>query len=228
MTKNESLSSLFGKAKRWAQQELKNASTVTGEPRDQRNAEERNERLAQQVEDDSERMRNEAIISALTPQSVKDYHAYSAANKAEREVNDAAEARAARHSRSGASRVELSGCFSGVAEGLAVETTAAEEGNDLYVNVECVDAVPMNGCTLRGFCFLIPGFHGDGSYPLFDHDQFDATQYELYVEDEFDGWAFHPSYGPGVIVVTGGIADVDLVLGSSGSETAHLHATVVL
>ncbi len=82
---------------------------------------------------------------------------------------------------------------------------------------------------VSGFCFAIPSFHGDGTYVLDDQDV-DSLAYELYLfdDDESDGWGFHPSFGPGVIVVSDGSADVQLVLGGSGNDTIDLHATIVL
>ncbi len=228
MSKDDSLGSLFGKAKKWAQQELKNAVSPTGDPVRNRQAEEANEQLGRQIEQDAEQMRDDAITSAFTPQALKDYQAVNAANRAEKEANDAADARVDRAGRAGISSVELSGFLTGCAAGLAVGITEAEESCDLYVSVECVDPAPMIGGTVRGFCFMIPDFHGDDVYPLPDRDDFDSLQYELYLVEESEGWAFHPSYGPGTITVAQGVADVRLVLGGAGSETIQLRGSIVL
>ena len=228
MAEDETLGSLFGKAKRWARQEIKNATKIGGDPRDQKVAEEQNEQLGREIESDAKLMRDEAIISALTPQSIKDYQAMTAANKAEQDAKSQAEARAGRVARASASRVELSGYVSGAVEDLAVEAWRTDDGA-LAVSVECIDPAPMTKGKVSGFCFAIPSFHGDGTYVLDDEDV-DSLAYELYLfdDDESDGWGFHPSFGPGVIVVSDGSADVQLVLGGSGNDTIDLHATIVL
>jgi hypothetical protein len=81
---------------------------------------------------------------------------------------------------------------------------------------------------VNGFTFMIPAFHGDGRYDLVDSPDFDALQYELYLAEENEGWAFHPSYGPGVIIVDGAYADVRLTVGGCGSEVIQLSARVAI
>ncbi len=229
MAKDNTLGSLFGKAKKWAEQEVKNATRVGGTPQEQKDAERQNEYLKRDIESDAKQMRDDAIIDAITPQSIKDYQAYTAAQKAELDTTSAAEARAKRVARASASRVELSGYVTMAAEGLAVESWRLEESTDLAVDVECIDAVAVQGGTVTGFCFTIPSYEGDGTYTLVDHPQFDSLRYELYFRGEQEeGWGFHPSFGPGVIVVRDGVADVQLVLGSVGTETIQLHGTIVL
>ncbi len=87
----------------------------------------------------------------------------------------------------------------------------------------------MENGTIRGFCFSIPGYHGDATYTLVDSNDFNSLAYELYFQNpEEGGWGYHPSFGPGVIVVSEGVADVQLVLGYEGTETIQLHGTIVL
>jgi hypothetical protein len=229
MAKEESIGSLFGKAKKWAKQELKSATRIGGDPVQQCHEDEQNKWLGREIRDDAEQMRDDAIIDAITPQSLKDYQAMTAANKAQRDAETQAAARAKRLSLAGDSRVELSGYVTGVAEGLAVSVFLSEDGATLFGSVECVDPVPMDGGTLAGFQFAIPGYVGDGTYTLVDRPDFDGLQYELFLTDEDDsGWGYLPSFGPGVIVVQDSVADVRLVLGSIGTETIDLHATIQL
>jgi hypothetical protein len=227
MTKNESLGSLFGKAKKWAQQELANATKLGGDPQSNRNAEEQNDQLARQIESDAKLMRDAAIVDAVTPQGLKDYQATQAANRAARDADSAEEHRAERLARSGESSVELSGYVTGSAAALAVEPYASEETGSLHVTVEAVDPVPMQGGTFVGFLFTIPGYDGDGTYSLVD-DDIDGSQYELFLAEENEGWGFHPTHGPGTIVVTDGIADVQLTIGSSGSDLIQLRGRILL
>ena len=228
MAKDDALGSLFGKAKKWAKQEMKNATRLTGDPLENRRKAEENERLADEIERDAKLARDRAIVDAVTPQGIKDFQASQAANRTAQAAERAERERNERLSRVTTSAVSLSGAVTGVAEGLAVESYASEDTGSLHVTVECVDPVPMQGGTFVGFLFTIPGYTGDGSYPLVDHDEFDALQYELYLVEENEGWAFHPSYGPGTIVVTDGSADVQLTIGGAGSELIRLHARVEL
>jgi hypothetical protein len=228
MAKDNTLGSLFGKAKKWAEQEVKNATRIGATPQDQKDAERQNEYLKRDIESDAKQMRDAAIIHAITPQSVKDYQAYTAAQKLELDTKHAAEARAKRVARASASRVELSDYVTMTAEGLAVESWFAEDGG-LATSVECIDPILVRQGTITGFCFTIPSYHGDDTYTLVDDPEFNSLAYELYLRgDDEDGWAYHPSYGPGVIVVRDGVADVQLVLGSVGTETIKLHGTIVL
>ena len=211
MAEDETLSSLFGKAKRWAQQEIKNATSIGSDPRDQKTAEEQNERLGREIESDAKLMRDQAIISAITPQSIKDYQAMTAANKAEQDRR----ARPKREPAVSPTRGEPSGAsgyVTGAAEGLAVEAWRTDDGA-LAVSVECIDPAPMTKGKVSDSA-RVPSFQGDGTYVLDDED-LESLADELYLDegDQTDGWGFRRSFGPGVIVVSDGSADV-----SSSSE----------
>jgi hypothetical protein len=227
VAKDDSLGSLFKKAKKWATEEVKNATKIGADPRDQKDAEQQNERRLREIESDAKLMRDAAIADALTPQSIKDLVAMQAANRAAQSAATDAAARADRVARAGESRVELSGYMEGTADGLAVEAWNSGDGSSLAVAVECVDPVPMKNATVKGFGFVIPAFHGDGTYTL-DDENLDSSGYMLDIVEDNEGWGFHPSFGPGEIVVSDGTADVHLAIGSSGNETVDLRATVVL
>lgn len=228
MSNDRTLGSLFGKAKEWARQELKNTTRIGDGSQSGRRAEEANDRLEREIHDDGERMAQDAALEALLPQSVKDYRDHVEADRVRRHDEGEAEARARRQARAGDSAVTLTGAVTGTAGGLAVEVVTGDaDDHELVVNVEAVDPVQMVGGTMTGFCFLIPGFHGDGTYPLLD-PELDSLQYQLYLVEDDEGWGFHPTHGPGVIVVSDGVADVRLVLGGVGTETIDLTARVVL
>ena len=220
--------SLVGRAKEWAQQELKNATKVGGDPREHHGAEEVNEERRRNIERDAERMAQETALEALLPQSVKDYRDHAEAERARRRTESEEAARADRAARVTDSTLVLAGAIVGTATDLAVAVTVCEPDGALAVQVEAVDAVQMQGGSVSGFGFTIPAFHGDGRYDLVDSADFDALQYELYVVEENEGWAFHPSYGPGVIIVADGYADVHLTVGGCGSELIELSARVAL
>jgi hypothetical protein len=227
MAKEDSLGSLFGKAKKWAKQELKNMSNVTADPREARQAEREQDRLAREIENDAERMRDEAIFDAVVTQGMKDYQADKIARQDAERAERAARDRADREARAGASSVELTGHVTGDAALLAVSTTSYDGSDSIHVHVEAIDPVPMKGGTFVGFTFAIPG-HGDGTYELVVSDDFDGSWYELYDADAAKGWYFDPSYGPGTIVVADGVADVLLTFGNSSSELIQLRGRVTL
>ncbi len=188
MAEDETLSSLFGKAKRWARQEIKNATRIGGDPRDQKMAEEQNEHLGREIESDAKLMRDQAIISAhhsAVDQGLPS-HDRRQQGRARRQEPGRSESRPCR--RASVSRVELSGYVTGAAEGLAVEAWRTDDGA-LAVSVECIDPAPMTKGKVSGFCFAIPSFHGDGTYVLDDED-LESLAYELYLfdDDQSDGW----------------------------------------
>jgi hypothetical protein len=228
MASDRSFGSLFGKAKQWATQELKNATSVTGEPAAHRRADEANDQLARHVEDEAEQLVSETLIEAMLPTSIKEYRDHAEADRERRRTESEERARTDRSKRAGASAVVLTGALTGSAEGLAVEAWLTEPASDLAVAVEAVDPVHMQGGTFVGFNFSVPGYHGDDRYELVDSPEFDGLQYEFYVAEENDGWCFHPTYGPGSIIIADGVADVRLTIGNAGGETVALSATIVL
>src|SRR5687768_15473910 len=76
----DSFTSLFGKAKKWAEQELKNATSLSSDARKTRAAEEANQELGRQVERDAQLQ----VVEALLPQSVKDHRDQAQADRARR------------------------------------------------------------------------------------------------------------------------------------------------
>jgi hypothetical protein len=195
-----------------------------GTSKDEREAHEDERRS---IEQDAKQARDEAVIDALTPQGVKDFQARQEVDREEQAARYAAEQHADRAARAGQSSATFSGYLTGTVEGLAVDVTADAEDPVTYVEVELVEPTKLGAGTLTGFRFAIPG-RGDGTYELVD-DTIDALQYELYLVEEGEGWAFHPSYGPGSITVEGDVATVTLTVGSVGSdELIHLRATVHL
>ena len=96
------------------------------------------------------------------------------------------------------------------------------------MTVEPVDPVSLPGGSFAGFSFELADYRGDGDYPLVEDDATDWLQFTIFQLEDNEGWFAHPSYGPGSITVSGGVADVSLVFGSAGSERIHLRAQVVL
>lgn len=228
MATDKTLGSLFGKAKKWVEQEVKNATKIGGDPREHDAEREASADLRREIERDAHDLAQQQAIEAALPQSVKDYRDRADAAREQRRADGDARARAERLARATDATVTLRGAISGTADGLAVDVTLIEPEGHLAVLVETIDPVQMDGGLVSGFCFLIPTYDGDGRYELTDHPEFDALQYELYLAEESEGWAFHPTHGPGVIVVTDGVADVRLTVGGVGVDTIALHASVPL
>jgi len=227
MAQKDTFGSLFGKAKKWAQEELKNATRVGGDPIEHRRAREANEARADELQLEAERAAGTAVVETLLP-GVKDWQDTMDRNRAQAEQERAVAARADREQRAGRASVRLSGWLQGEIRGLAVRTTADDEARTLFVEVEAVDPVPAGGASFLGFTFQLPDFHGDGTYQFVDDIDFDGMQYALWVDRDDEGWFYHPSYGPGSVVVVDGVADVRLTFASAGSERVQLHAGVRL
>ena len=228
MTQKDRFGSLFGKAKKWAKEELKNATRVGGDPMVHNRAKEANEDRADELHRDVEQAATDTVIEAMLPKGVKDWRDKVDSDRVRAEQERVVAARADREQRAGGANVQMGGWLHGSLEGLAVRTTEDLEARTLYVEVETVDPVRLTNATFLGFTFELPGFHGDGTYEFVDDIDFDALQYSLWIEEDDEGWCFHPSYGPGRVVVTDGVADVAMVFGSAGSERVQLHAQVQL
>jgi len=227
MTQKDTLGSLFGKARKWAKEELKNATRIGGDPIEHRRAREANEARAEELHRDAEEAAGAAVVEALLPQGVKDWRDQMEIDRAKAQTEREQRAHADRERRAGRASVQMTGYFTASLDGLAVRTTEDSESRTLFVEVETVDPVRLDAGTFVGFTFELPGYHGDGTYELVDED-LDWLQYGLHQAEDNEGWNFHPSYGPGRVVVTDGVADVALVYGNAGSETIRLRAQVQL
>jgi hypothetical protein len=137
-------------------------------------------------------------------------------------------AHADRQARAGDSTVTLTGFVSGTVDhGMAV-TTEKEDGV-LFVNVEAVDPVPLNGGGFVGFSFSLPGYHGAGTYDLATLDTSGQT-YELMLDSAEEGFYWAAEYGPGIVTVAEGeaTADVRFTYNDPGSHEIKLQGTVHL
>ncbi len=160
---------------------------------------------------------------------MKDWAAQQAADKAVRDQERSARDRADRATRAGTSTVTMSGFLNGTADQLAVSCGHNEYSGGLGVTVELVDPTYFGGPgALRGFNFEIPGGGRDGTYQLVDDGNFEALDYSIDIDGDQEGWCFHPTFGPGTIVVSDGMADVSLVFGASGSERIFMHGRIQL
>jgi hypothetical protein len=143
-------------------------------------------------------------------------------------AEDKAEQRADRSARVGDSRVTLTGTVNATVDsGLAAQTE--REGDQLFITVEAVDPIPVEGGTFAGFSYGIPGYTGPGTYDLGTADLSGLT-YELMLDRGGEGFYWAPEYGPGIVTVSSDekTMDVHFVFQDPGSNKVDLQGTVRL
>jgi hypothetical protein len=148
--------------------------------------------------------------------------------EAEAAAEKDADARADREARAGTSHVTLRGAVTGsVGQGMAVQTDQEDEA--LFVTVECVDPVPLDGGSFAGLNFGIPQYKGPGTYDLSTMDVTGLT-YELLLDGVDEGFFWAPEYGQGVVTVStgGSTAEVRFAFQDPGSRRIELEGTIGL
>jgi hypothetical protein len=162
----------------------------------------------------------------VTKEDLEKAKADSEAREAEQAETREAEQRADRSEHVGNSRVTLRGMVKGTIDsGLSVQTE--KDGDALFVTVESVDPVPLDGGAFTGFSFAIPGYHGAGTYELGDTL---GLTYELSLQESQEGFFWAADYGPGVVTVEDGgkTMQASFVFRDPGSNQIDLEATVQL
>lgn len=162
----------------------------------------------------------------VTKEALEKAKADSEAREADQAAAHEAQEHENRAAHAGDSQVTLRGMVSGsIASGLSVQTE--QDGDQLFVTVESVDPVPLDGGTFTGFTFAIPGYHGAGHYDLGTSDQPGLT-YELWIQESQEGFFWAPEYGPGFVNVEADAKTmaVSLVFRDPGDNQIDLEATV--
>jgi hypothetical protein len=106
------LRSLFGSAKKWAQEELKNAKRVTGTPQEHHSVEEANEGRLRDLEREVEQVVATAAVESMFP-DVKRLADRAAQKHDAANADRDQRARAVRESNSGRASVTVSGAIFG-------------------------------------------------------------------------------------------------------------------
>lgn len=148
--------------------------------------------------------------------------------EAEEAATKEAAQRADRAANAGASQVSLSGKVNGsVSSGLSAKTE--RDGDSLFVTIESVDPVPLDGGGFMGFTFSIPGYHGDGTYDLGTTND-SGMSYELWLDNAEEGFFWAREYGPGIVTVSDGgkTMQVHFVFRDPGSNQIDVEGTVRL
>jgi hypothetical protein len=214
------IGSLFGKAAKW----LENA-TKQGEGKgDQATAEEQDD-LQQGMKDDLQKLKDDGTIDAI------------AAEVGQKKAADAAAAEATGHAdreeraSRGGTRLVLTGEVSGTLEGnLAVDVD--REDGAIWVNIEPVDPIDLQGGTFTGLGFGVPRYTGPGSYDIASvpEEEMDYTLFTIAMGDQSEGYLWHPSYGPGTVTVSAdeAAADIHFLYQSPGGGTVDVTGTVSL
>lgn len=208
------LGSLFGKAKKWLENEVKRS----GDREEQ-------EGIEQDMRQEAEQMRDDAIVEAILPGLQERKTAAAAAKEAadrEDRVSRVVEG----------SRLTLQGTVEGTVEsGLAVKVD--REDGWLVVNVDTVDPVPLQGGTFTGLGFAVPLYTGPGRYDLANAESVEGMDFTLFMlglAEDNEGYLWHPTYGAGVVTVREGetAAEIQFVYKTAGAERIEVTGTVAL
>jgi hypothetical protein len=164
----------------------------------------------------------------VTTEDLEKAKADSEAREAEQADARETDQREQRSAHVGNSRVTLSGMVKGSID-TGLSATTEEDGGQLFVTVESVDPVSLEGGTFTGFTFAIPGYHGPGTYDLGASEQ-PGLPYELWLQESQEGFFWTGEYGPGIVVVKadGKTMQVSFVFRDPGSNQVELEATVRL
>jgi hypothetical protein len=214
------IGSLFGKAAKW----LENATKQSEGKGDATTAEEQ-DALQEGMKDDLQQLKDDGTIDRI------------AAEVEEKKAADAAAAEAASHAdresraAGGGTHLVLAGEVSATLDsGLAVDVD--REDGALWVNIEPVDPIEVQGGTFTGIGFGVPQYHGPGSYDIatVPENEVDYTLFTIAMGDQSEGYLWHPSYGPGTVTVSPdeSSADIHFLYQSPGGGQVDVTGTVSL
>jgi hypothetical protein len=164
----------------------------------------------------------------VTKEALQKAKADSEAMETEQAEQQEAEQRDQRSAHVGESRVTLRGTVKGTIDsGLSAHSEM--DGDQLFVTVESVDPVALEGGTFTGFTFAIPGYHGLGTYDLSMMD-LPGSSYELWIQESQEGFFWAREYGHGTVTVEadGTTMQAAFAFRDPGGNQVDLEATVRL
>jgi hypothetical protein len=209
--------SLFGKAKKWVENEL----VTSGDPMKDHGRSEANEGLEADMRLEAQRARDRALADVIVPGRGKQAHTEQEGREAARRETRAASV--------GSSRLTLRGIVEGAIDtGLAVRTERTN--GTLLVTVEPLDPVPLRGGSFAGLAFAVPGYAGPGTYDLGRVEHDDPLVFELRLDGvDSEGFFWSPSYGPGVVTMPNDdVADIHFVYEDPGSNRVEVEGAIIL